>query len=356
MGTSSDAGLAAGVTEDPGQKRRMIAGGISLLVSVILFGFKLTAYRLTGSQGVLSDALESIVNIVSAATALMVLRIAAKPADKDHPYGHGKIEFFSAAFEGGMISFAGGLIVFEAIQALIDGIELQRLSVGLIIIAGAGAVNALTGVYLRHVGRKHHSPALVASGKHLLSDFWTTAGVMAGLTAVWITGLHWLDPIVAIVVGGHLAWAGLQLLYRSGSELMDAEDRTVIETLARLFERHVRPGIIRIHHTRVVRSGRYHHVDLHLVVPEFWRVDEAHEHANRFEKQVIRDYPMEGELHFHLDPCRRAYCRTCDYPDCPVRLIPFEARVPFSLEELTSPTEPEEFADSGNAPRSGGRP
>lgn len=313
---------------------------VSLVVSIVLLTVKFWAYSLTRSQAVFSDAMESIVNVVAAALAIVVVAIAYKPADKGHPYGHGKAEFFSTAFEGGLISFASILICAEAALAIFRGGVVRELGIGLGVTLGAGVVNAILGLYLVRVGRKHHSVAIESSGHHVLSDFWTSAGVAVGLILVALTGVQWIDPICALIVGSLLGVTGFRLVRRSISGLMDEEDRGILENLLRIIDRERPSGIIQIHHLRVMRSGRYHHIDAHAVVPEFWDVAEAHAQSDYFEKMLMREYPYNGELHLHVDPCRKAYCRVCDVEDCPIRQHPFESKRRLSIEEITNPEEP----------------
>lgn len=314
---------------------------LSLLVSMALLGCKFWGYRVTHSQAVFSDAMETIVNVIAAILALISLHVARKPADRDHPYGHGKIEFFSAAFEGGLITFASVVICYEALQNFLYGSELQHLGFGLLITVGAGLANAALGWYLLTVGRRHQSAALEASGHHVLSDFVTSAGVAIGLLLVQFTGLGWLDPLVALGVGLYLGFTGIRLVMHSVGGLLDAEDRSIIVNLLDLVSRHRPPGIIRLHHVRVMRSGWFHHIDAHAVVPEFWNVAEAHDRTAHFEELLMKEYGHPGELHLHVDPCQQAYCPTCDFEPCPIRLRPFEGYRPLSLDELTDPEEPE---------------
>ncbi len=316
---------------------------ISLTVSTLLMLVKFFAYYLTGSQAILSDALESIVNVTAATLALFIIYISAKPADRDHPYGHGKAEYFSSVFEGALISFAAIMIFIESIDAIVHGRALKRLDTGLVLITAAGIANALLGFYLVRLGRKHHSVALISSGKHVLSDFYTSAAVIAGLILVRFTGLNWLDPAAALIVGLVLAWTGFHLVRDAIQVLMDAEDSALITSLGEHFTAARIEGIIRVHHTRVIRSGAYHHIDAHVVVPEFWDVLTAHNTTNDFEHKVIERYGHEGEIHFHIDPCRRVYCHACDVADCKIRREAFARVIPFTFAELTSPTEPEEL-------------
>lgn len=330
--------LGGSMSGDSGVRIR--AGAVSLVVSILLLAAKYQAYRLTGSTAILSDALESIVNVVAAVFALGGIIFAGRPADRNHPYGHGKIEFFSAAFEGGLIAFAAVLILYEVVLGLVVRLQLRELETGLLIVSGAGLVNLALGLFLIRTGRKHQSLTLVADAQHVLSDFWTTVGIVVGLLLVRVTGLWWLDPLVAAVVAVNLMWTGFRLVRHAAGGLLDEEDTLLLNRLLGVLGGHVGQGIIRVHHLRAIRAGRFHHVDAHLVVPEFWSVDRAHEVAEDLAERVIRKLGVDGELIFHTDPCHRAYCPMCDLDDCPVRREPFKARPPLTLEEAVQPDMP----------------
>jgi cation diffusion facilitator family transporter len=332
--------MSHGPQPDPESRTRLRAGVLSSVVAVVLLAAKFEAYRRTGSAAVLSDALESIVNVVAAAFGIGSILFAGRPADRNHPYGHGKIEFFSAAFEGGLIVFAAILIVYEALKSLVLGPELRALDLGLAIVFAAGVVNALLGLYLVRMGRRHASLTLVADGKHVLSDWWTSAGIVAGLLVVRVTGIAWLDPLVACLVALQLFWTGFRLVREAAGGLLDEEDPELLRRLvAALGPRIGRDGVIHLHHLRARRAGRYHHVDAHLVVPEFWPVERAHAVSDALAGSVIRALGVEGELVFHTDPCRRAYCKECDVDACPVRVEAFAARPALTLEEAVRPDE-----------------
>jgi cation diffusion facilitator family transporter len=316
---------------------RLRAGIISLVVGSGLLWAKFYAYQLTGSHAILSDALESIVNVAAALFALGSLTLAGRPADRNHPYGHGKIEYFAAAFEGGLIAFAAILIIYEAGRGFFEAPGLQQLDLGLAITFGAGLVNAALGWFLVRTGRATQSLTLVADGKHVLSDFWTSVGVIVGLLLVRVTGITWFDPLVAAIVGLNLGWTGFWLVRHAAGGLLDEEDTALIGKLVQAFDTHRLPGIIRVHHLRAIRAGRFTHVDAHLVVPEYWPVDRAHVLAEAFEERVIKACGVEGEIVFHIDPCHRAYCEQCDVLDCPVRQAEFIARPPHTLEEAVRP-------------------
>jgi cation diffusion facilitator family transporter len=324
-----------------GQETRLrILGGIlSLTFGLLIMGLKFFACRLTHSTAVLSDALESVVNVVAAAFALWAVRAADVPPDDNHPYGHGKFEFVTAVFEGGLISFAALMIAFEALRALVSGTAAPRLQSGLLVVALAGALNGLLGWTLVAIGRKTSSMALEADGKHVFTDFLTTVAILLGLVVVKETGLPWLDPAIALLMAFVLAFTGVPLVRAAIDGLMDAADNRLLEKLLAAFERCRRPGFIRVHHVRAMRNGRRIHVDGHVVVPEFWTVEGAHDQVEEYEQAVIRDLNVEGEMEFHVDPCRRLYCRSCDLTECSLRVEPFSHRPPLSLGELMSPVD-----------------
>jgi cation diffusion facilitator family transporter len=321
------------LAHNPEESVRLRAGLISLVIGVGLLATKYVAYLLTGSTAVLSDALESIVNVVAALFALGSLVFAGKPADSDHPYGHGKIEYFSAVFEGGLIAFAAVGIIWYAVAELIRGPEIAKIEIGLLLTAGAGIVNAGLGWFLVTTGRRVQSLILVADGEHVLSDFWTSLGVVVGLGLVKLTGIAWLDPAVALLLGVNLAVTGVRLVRRAAGGLLDEEDAGLIASLVSAFNEKREPGIIRMHRLRAIRAGRYAHVDAHLIVPEYWTVDAAHDALDAFEKRVIERCKIEGEIVFHTDPCRRALCPACDVAECPIRLSAFTRCPPLTAEE-----------------------
>lgn len=308
---------------------------ISFAASVAILGLKFWAYVLTDSTAVLSDAVESIVNVLAAALALVMVSTAESPADEDHPYGHGKLEYFSSAFEGGLITFAGLVIAWQAVQALVTGAEPRNLDAGVTIAGLAALANWALGFYLLRVGRNHRSEALKASGHHVMSDVWSTVGAIVGLILVRLTGWGELDAVMALVIAAQLSFSGYKITRRSLGALVDEVEPQVLEDLARAFEKSRRPGVIDIHLVRVIRSGHFHHVDAHLVVPEFWNVAETHVMADAFEKAVVAHYPDDGEIAFHIDPCFRDYCSRCELGNCPVRRKDFVQTLPFTAGTLT---------------------
>lgn len=315
------------------------AARYSFVGSILVLAIKMSAYFLTQSTAILSDASESIINVIAAGVALVVIYYIAQPADEEHPYGHGKMEYFSAAFEGGLIFFAAIAIFGEAIVALVRGQTLQKLETGMALIVGATLINLLIGLYLFRVGKKQKSEALMASGKHVLSDVWSTVGVFVGLGLVLLTGLVWIDGVVAALVAVNLAFEGYKIVRRSIGALIDETDEECLQELRSLFAQHRTQGFIEVHQLKVIRSGRFHHVDAHLVVPQHWDISSAHEWAEKFEHKLVEDYPYDGEFAFHLDPCKQNYCVNCDLENCPIRKHPFEKLKELKVIEMIRPPQ-----------------
>lgn len=321
-------------TSAPADSRlRVRAASISLVVGVLLLAVKYVAYLATGSTAILSDALESITNVAGATFALGGIFFAIRPADEGHPYGHGKIEYMSAVFEGGLITFAAVMILWFSAQELMFGAHVDEVDFGLVLTAAAGVVNLVLGLYLVRAGEKANSITLIADGRHVISDFKTSLGVVVGLVLVWLTGMPVFDPLAALAVGLNLAWTGAGLVRHGAGGLLDEEDTELLQRIVDAFEASAFPGIIRVHHLRAIRSGAVTHADAHLIVPEYWTVETAHDAVNVFEVAVLEAGDVEGEIVFHTDPCRRDFCRICDVADCPIRRFDFEGRPPLTLAE-----------------------
>lgn len=313
---------------------RQRAAWFSLLTSFVVFSLKAFAYYRTHSTAVLSDALETIVNIIAAIVALVVIKYVSQPADEDHPYGHGKVEYFSAAFEGGLIFFAALVILIEGVKALISGSLASDLQEGLIYVGAASLCNLILGLYLRKIAHEQKSETLAASSAHVISDVVTTGAVLVGLGLVMLTGWTWLDPVMAIVVALHLGWESWQIVRRSFAGLIDEIDISSLDPLVESLSKNKQIGIINIHNLKVIRAGSFHHVDAHLVVPEFWDVGRVHELSNQYEHLVVKDYPFDGEIAFHVDPCHSKYCDICELADCPFRKEKYQSAVEFKVKDL----------------------
>ncbi|MBW2240915.1 MAG: cation transporter [Deltaproteobacteria bacterium] len=314
------------------RQERLRAGWASAAVGASVFAVKLAAWIVTGSTAVFADAMESVVNVVAAALLLVSLYVASRPADEGHPYGHGKIEYFSAGIEGALIAVAAVLIAVESVGALISGASPQRIGLGLGLVVAASVANALLGVYLLRTGRRTHSAALVADGKHVLADVWTSAGVIVGMAAVWATGWARLDPLVALVVAAHVLREGWLLAKDAAAGLMDAADTDLLERLATTLGEQRQEGWIDVHGLRAWRAGADVHADLHLVVPRYYDADQLHGIHDAVE-HALRNDVRAGDVVVHFDPCRPPYCKGCAMEDCPVRSAVFKSRLPLDRSQ-----------------------
>lgn len=323
---------------DRRQRRRLRAIVVSLSLAVILLGVKFLAWVLTDSAAILSDALESVVNVAAAGFGLFSVVVAARPADRDHPYGHGKVEYFSAALEGGLIAAAAGMIIFEAVRSLIRGPDLQRLDWGLVLIAGTAVVNSLLGFYLVREGRHTRSLTLEADGKHVLTDVFTTGGVLLGLLVVRVTGLLVLDSLIALVVAANILWAGYRLLRQAVAGLMDEADPETLEQVRAALLAVEDAAAIEVHMLRAWRSGQAVFADFHVILPRYFDLSRAHELGNEMRDTALRPFEGEGDAVVHLDPCSDLYCAHCRVEACPVRAAPYRAPLDQSLAAMTGPT------------------
>ena len=322
---------------------RQRAAWISFYGGILVFAGKGAAYLLTNSTAIFSDSLESIVNVVAASFLVYSIRLASTPADRDHPYGHGKIEFFSAGVEGTLIVIAGVLIILQAGHAIWKGPVIHRLDLGIWILAGFGAVNAAIGWHLVRVGKKVGSMALRADGIHLFTDVLTTLGVVVGLLLVRFTGWVYLDPIVAIAVAANILRTGWQISREAVGGLMDEADLEFLEKITERLERFRKPWWIDIHSLRSWRSGSVHHVDFHLTVPRYYDAERLHEIDELLKEEAFsRDF-MAGDVIIHFDPCRPRQCRECSVPNCPTRGDEFAGHRPFTVHNATR--EDEELDD-----------
>lgn len=317
-----------------GINQRIRIAQLNIVVSLAVLGLKFMGYYVSASTAIFSDAVETLINVLTAVTALLVIRLIVRPADENHPYGHGKLEFFSSAFEGGLVFFAAVAILIESIQAFKANQAIVEIQSGMLFIFIASAINLVMSLALRKVGEKEKSETLIASSLHLMSDVYTTAGVLAGLLLVKLTSLMWIDSIVSALVALHLVVQSYRIVRRSVSGLTDEMDQTSLKELSAAIQKNIKPGIINIHNLRAIRSGPFHHIDAHLIIPEFWDVATAHKLTHDFEKNVVHLYPYEGEFAFHLDPCNRKYCVGCDVKECPVRQAAFIKKYSFESQAM----------------------
>lgn len=305
-------------------------------VAIVLFLVKVTAWFLTHSVAILTDALEGTVNVAAGLIGLYSLYVAAKPKDIDHPYGHGKAEFISAAVEGTMITIAGVIIVYESIKGLINPKPLQRLDYGIMMIAFTAIVNFAVGYISIKKGKKNNSLALIASGKHLQSDTYTTVGIIIGLILIYITGITWLDSLVAMLFALFIMYTGYKIIRSSIAGIMDEADSEILTQMVEELNSYRRPNWIDFHNLRVIKYGGQLHVDAHVTIPWYFNIHEGHREIDEFGKIIRTKFGDSLEMFIHTDGCLYHQCSICYKENCPVRKDPFEQKVEWTLKNVLS--------------------
>lgn len=305
-------------------------------LSVGLLVVKVLAYYMTNSVAILTDAMEGIVNIVAGFVGWYSLYVSSKPRDEDHPYGHGKVEFLSAALEGAMIFIAGFVIIYEAVQNLIYPETIQRLDTGMILICGTAVVNYVMGAVCLRIARKNNSIALEASGKHLQSDTYTTLGIVAGLIVVYFTDIKWLDSVIAIVFALIIVWTGYKIVRSSVAGIMDEYDRDLLIKLVSTLNSNRRVNWVDLHNLRIIKYGNVLHVDCHLTVPWYLNIHEAHTEIDALTELVRDRFGESVEFFVHTDGCLEFQCRLCSKFECHVRQHAFERKVEWKVENVVS--------------------
>lgn len=309
---------------------------IVTIVSLLLFVVKVLAWLLTQSVAILTDALESTVNIIAAFIGWYSLYVSAKPKDSDHPYGHGKVEFISAAIEGTLISIAGLIIIYEALNNFIHPHEISKLDYGLILVAITAIINYLLGTICEKTGRKNNSLALIASGKHLKSDTYSTFGIIIGLAIILFTKIYWLDSAVAIIFAIIIIYTGYKIMRTSIAGIMDEADNELLDKMVLLLNQHRKENWIDLHNLRIIKYGSVLHMDCHLTVPWYLNVHEAHQEIDELSALVKQEFGDSVELFVHCDGCLDFSCRLCNKQDCKVRKQAFEQKVEWTISNISS--------------------
>lgn len=300
----------------------------------MLLVFKFAAYYLTHSVAILTDALESIVNVAAGFIGLYSLYVAAKPKDFDHPYGHGKAEFISAAIEGTLIGTAGLIIIYKAVNNLIHPVQLQKLDYGIYLIGATALVNFAMGTFSVFKGKKNNSLALIASGRHLQSDCYSTLGIIAGLVLIYFTGYKWIDSVVAIIFGFLIIYTGYKILRPSIAGIMDEADKQLLEEMAEMLNKNRKENWVDLHNLRVIKYGSVLHLDCHMTVPWYLNVHEAHREVDALSELVKKNYGESVELFVHSDGCLDFSCKVCEKQDCKHRRHNFEKKIEWTLDAL----------------------
>lgn len=305
------------------------------LLSVLLFLTKIIAYYFTHSLAILSDALESIVNVIAGFIGLYSLYVAAKPKDLEHPYGHGKAEFVSAAVEGGLIVAAGIMIIYETIANILRNEPIHQLDMGLWLVGATAVLNFTAGTICLRLGKKNKSLALQASGKHLQIDTYSTLGVIAGLIIILFTQLYWLDKLIAFGMSVLIIYNGYKIIRSSLAGIMDEADMELLGKFIEVLNHNRRENWIDLHNLRVIKYGSLLHVDCHLTVPWFLNIHEAHREIDALSALIKQEFGDMIELFVHTDGCMPFSCRICN-KNCQERQHMFEQKVEWTLSNIIS--------------------
>lgn len=306
------------------------------ILSVVLFVIKIVAYYYTHSLAILSDALESIVNIVAGFIGLFALYVAAKPKDQDHPYGHGKAEFISAAIEGTLIVAAGLLIIYQTIETFFIPAHVQQLDTGLWLIAITAVINYIAGLICVVIGIKNNSLALISSGKHLQIDTYSTVAIILGLLLMLLTNYLWIDKVFAFLLSIIILYNGYKIIRASLAGIMDEADTALLEKMVQILNANKKENWIDLHNLRVIKYGNLLHVDCHLTLPWFLNIHEAHKEIDDLTKLINSNFGDSVEFFVHTDGCLDFSCGICNKQDCNQRKRPFNNTVEWTLKNVLS--------------------
>lgn len=291
---------------------------------------------MTHSLSVLSDALESIVNVLAGAIGLYSLYVASKPKDKEHPYGHGKAEFISAAFEGSLIITAGLIIFYEAISAFFKPTELHSLDNGIWILLATAFLNLFAGLIAKKMGKKNKSLALVSSGQHLILDSFTTFAVTIGIGIVLLTNITGIDAVLAILMSFWIIFNGYKIIRASLAGIMDEADIALLESVISELNKSRNANWVDLHNLRVIKYGSLMHIDCHLTVPWYLNVNEAHQVVEDFTNLIKEKFGASIEFFVHTDGCMPYSCPICSVANCQQRKSPFEQQLDWNIENVLS--------------------
>lgn len=307
---------------------------IILGIAVLIFSIKISAWYLTQSNAILTDALESIVNIVAGAFSLYSLYLSSKPKDKDHPYGHGKIEFIAATVEGTMIAVAGLGMIVKCIFELGTPYQVMKLDAGLTLICLSAVLNYGLGWWMSVQGKHQKSTLLSAGGKHLQIDAYTSLGLIGGLFLIRITGYDALDAIIAIALGILILFSGFKIVRSSVGGIMDETDLPLIHSILKILRDNRKNNWIDLHNLRAIRYGNKYHIDAHITLPWYYTLQQAHASIQEIETLIQKNLNAPTELFLHMDPCIKASCNICPLTECNARLLPFIKRQEWTSDNI----------------------
>lgn len=306
----------------------------TLIIGILLLTAKFVAYAITNSNGILTDALESIINVIAGGFGLYSLFIASKPNDDDHPYGHGKIEFISASIEGSLIFGAGVIMIIKSIYNLFYPIEVVKLDLGIILILITGIVNFIMGIVAQKNGEDKSSITLIASGQHLKADAYTSLALLLGLLVIYITEIYWLDNFIAIAMGVFIIISGYKILQHSVAGIMDKADFIMLKKVVGHMNESRRENWVDLHNLRIIKYGERIHIDCHTTIPWYFNAREVHEELKLVEDTIREAIPNNLESFIHADPCLPASCKSCLKQGCPEREHEFVQKIEWTMDNV----------------------
>jgi cation diffusion facilitator family transporter len=295
---------------------------------------KFLAYFLTNSNFVLTDAAESIVNVVASSFAFFSIYLAAQPRDENHPYGHGKVEYFSVFIEGSLIGIAGIIIIIKSTYSIFYPQVIHDLLLGAGIIGVTGVINGLLGYYMIIKGKSLPSITIEADGRHLLTDMVTSCGLVIGLLLIHFTKILWLDSALSILVGVYILYTGYKLIRRSVAGLMDETDFIIISNVVKVLGEQRRDEWIDIHNLRAQKYGSELHIDCHLTLPNYFDLNRVHQEVKLVDKLINTKAGIRTELFIHTDPCLPYCCHYCSMPNCPIRSEAKTEEIPWTMDKV----------------------
>ncbi len=313
-------------------KQRLVL--LSFVLSVAIMAAKFYVYFLSGSTTLLTDALESIINVVAASFAYYSIYLASLPKDLNHPYGHGKVEFFASGLEGVLILLASAYIFLHASQHLYASPALTSLDLGMAVSFVSAAINGLLGYYLVQKGRSSHSPALIADGKHLRLDAYNGILVVVALAITYLTNWFWVDSVASFLFAAFMCWQGIHLIRESVAALMDETNPALFEKVTNWVVSNKKAEWIDLHNLRVQQYGGDLHIDCHLTLPRYWDLSRTHEEIHAFEEMLGKLQETHVEIFVHADPCLDECCNHCTIADCAIRKAAFSKTIEWNKMNL----------------------
>ena len=311
-----------------------------LVISLVLMAIKFVGYLVTGSAAVLSDALESSVHIVTSGFALFAVWLSAQPGDQNHPYGHGKVEYLSAGLEGVLVLMTGVAAAAIGVKRLIVPVPLPDIEIGAAVELIAAVIAMTSGTLLVRAGKSMDSPTIEADGAHIRADAITSSGALVGVVLVAVTEEVWIDAVVALLLGVFLVVSGWRIVRSAVGGVMDEVNPDLMESIASTMREVRSPGWIIPHAAKVHRLGQAFHLDLHLVFPRYWSIDQAHTASHEMQDALRARFDDRVEVMLHNEPCVDDNCRFCDLQDCPIRTAEFGGDLRFSAEDVIRRVRP----------------